>query len=136
MALSEAEYKTLIAAGLLDTADGTLAAQLDTLWEQYDTIASLELRYRNARLAAIDLLLGLAAQQVSFRALDGASVNLSDAFDHLLKLRELATADLAAAGGGGGIALGQLTQTAPVTVAARSLDPNDRRYRGDALRRS
>jgi hypothetical protein len=132
MPLTEQQYKALLVVEL-DNAAGILSSQIDIIWTKNDSVTDLDLHYLYARRDAIDLMLTQAANQVSFKALDGASVNLSDVFDHLLKLREQVETSLAEAGGGGGIALGQLTTTAPIQPTAGQSDPNAIRLRGSPI---
>lgn len=138
MPLTEQQYKDLIIAQIGDTASGVLADNIDLLWTKYDTIADLDLRSLYVQLDAIDLVIPYARSQVSFRALDGASVNLSDMMGHLLTMRDLVVAKLTQAVGstyGAGGTIGELTTKAPIEAdRARSVDPNDRIYRGDPLR--
>ena len=136
MPLSEQEYKDLILSDLPETTDGRLALNVDVLWTRFDTITDLEAHYLSTRLAAIDLLLGAAAQLVSFRTSSGSSVQASDVFDHLTKLRELAVAAIGGTSASGSAA-GQLTATAPIDPpfgAGSVPDANDRAYRGDPYR--
>lgn len=137
MALTPDQYKALIILQVGDNAAGLLAAQIDLLWESHDTIADDGLRALYTKIGAIDLMLGEARKYASFKALDGSSVSASDLFKHLMEMREAVEAQIAqaAAGLGGGGALGELTTTAPIMPDdGRQSDPNARRYRGDPLR--
>jgi hypothetical protein len=137
MALSAAEYKTLIVLAVGDDTAGTLAANIDLLWESHDTVASIPLVASLTKRDAIDLMLGRARTQVSFRTSSGSSVSLSDLFDHLLKLRAAVEAEIAQAQASatGAAAIGTLTQTAPIMRdTTGQVDPNGRRTRGDPLR--
>lgn len=136
MSLTAAQYQTLILAELGDTADGALAASLDLLWQRFDGVASLEARYHASKLAAIDFLLGQTRTEVDFRTSSGSAISASQAFAHLQALRagvELALGALGA--GSGGVALGPLTKTAPLTPTSGQVDPNRRALRGDPLKR-
>ncbi len=137
MPLTEAEYKSLILVAVGDDAAGTLAANIDLLWNSHDTVADLPLVAALTRRDAIDLILGRVRQQVDFRTSSGSEVNLSDLFDHLLKMRAAVDEQisLAQATLGGGGALDGLTTTAPIIPATGEIDPNARVYRGDPLRR-
>lgn len=138
MALTEEQYIALIIAGIGgDTDDSVLATNLPLFWQARDSIDDLNARALLVKLDAIDLLLGQTWRKVSFKALDGASVNLSDMFKHLLDLRDAvqAAADrgdtLASVGG----AVGELTTQAPVAPPFVGWpDANDRAYRGDPYR--
>lgn len=135
MALTAEQYQALILAELGD--DATLAAQLSTLWELAEGGGALIDRYRRAKLAGVELLLARAAGQVSFKALDGASVDLSDRFAHLLQLRDQLRAELAVAeGAAGGYGVGEITTQAPLSAPpapTTTPDPNARALRGDPL---
>lgn len=98
MALTIAQYKALIISELVDTADGKLAANIDLLWDKYPGTFDLHYHYLKTKLDAIDMLLGVYRAQVSFRALDGASVDLSDLFKHLMQLRKILIDDIVAIG--------------------------------------
>lgn len=137
--MTEQEYIDLIIASVGgDTADSLLATNLPIFWDAHDTIADLAIRAAAVKVDALRMLLAATARRVDFRALDGASVNLSDMFEHFLKLLRIAEEELAniqtlAAGGG---LIGQLTTTAPIMAdTPRGIDPNARSYRGDPLRR-
>lgn len=137
--MTEAEYIALIIASIGgDTLDGLLATNLPLYWAARASSASDAARAALVKIDGIDLLLGQTWRKVTFKALDGASVNLSDMFDHLLRLRSLAVEQ--AAGGGemaaGAVAIGNLVATAPIMPdTPRGVDPNARSYRGDPLRR-
>lgn len=123
-----------------DTVDALLATNLPTYWAAHADLTSDAAKKAAVKVDAIRLLIGQSWKKVSFKALDGASVNLSDMFEHLLKLLELAQQELAqstAGGVGAGAAIGTLTKTAPVMGSPRcGPDPNDRALRGDPLRRT
>jgi hypothetical protein len=114
-----------------------VATNIATYWELATDAASDGERYLLAKRAALDLVLGQAANQVSFRALDGSSVNLSDRFDHLVQLRALVQGVIDAGAGAaqGGGALGEMTTTAPIIAPAGSLDANAQVYRGSPYNR-
>jgi hypothetical protein len=137
--MTEAEYIALIITSIGgDTLDGLLATNLPLYWAAHASAASDVVRAALVKIDAIDLLLGQTWRKVTFKALDGASVNLSDMFDRLLKLRALAATQ--AAGGGeiaaGAVAIGDIATTAPIMPdTPRGANPNARSYRGDPLRR-
>jgi hypothetical protein len=136
--MTEDEYIALIITEIGgDTSDGLLAANLPTYWALHASVADLTLRALLTKIDGIRLLLGQTWRQVNFKALDGATVNLSDMFEHLTKLLELAEGQAAAAtSAAGGIAIGALTTTAPIMRDRSSQpNPNSRRIRGDPLRR-
>jgi len=136
--MTEEQYITLIIASIGgDTVDGLLATNLPIFWSLHSSSSDAS-RAIEVKIDGIRLLLGQAWRKVSFKALDGASVSLSDMFDHLLKLLELAQAELATAqlGADGSVAIGELTTTAPIgRDSPRGIDPNSRALRGDPLRR-
>lgn len=124
-----------------DTSDMLLATWLPVYWDARTGAPSDAARAAMVKIDGINLLLGNAWRNVDFKALDGSSVNLSDMFEHLTKLLDLAKAEAAAlvgaeSGTGGAVAIGSLTTTAPIMPdRAGGLDGNARRYRGDPLRR-
>jgi len=136
--VTEAEYIALAIASIGgDTEDGLLAANLPIFWDLH-TSSSDAARGVEIKIDAIRMLLGQAWRKVSFKALDGASVQLSDMFDHLVKLLELYQDELTNAqhGASGATAIGQLTTVAPIGAdSPRGTNPNARSYRGDPLRR-
>lgn len=138
MSLTEQQHQDQIVLTVGDDAAGTLASNIALLWAARAPIANLDLRALRVTVDAIDIMLGRVRSQVDFRAPDGSSVSLSDLFDHLITMREAALTELAQAqaGAGGGVAIGTLTQTAPIMRdRAAQPDPNSRRLRGDPLRR-
>lgn len=98
MALTSAQYKTLILTELMDTSGGLLAANIDLLWSKNDIATTIANQYLLTKRDAIYLLLGAVRQQVNFQALDGASVDLSDLFKHLMALLSIVQAQIEAAG--------------------------------------
>jgi len=140
MAPTEADYIQLIIVTIGgDTEGGLLATNLPIFWSAHDSVDDLNARAALVKLDAIDLLLGQSWKKVSFKALDGASVSLSDLFDHLLRLRQLAqdAADRGDTITNAGGAIGELTTQAPIAPpwgAGTFPDANDRAYRGDAYR--
>ncbi len=137
MPLTQEQYSTLIVLEVGDTATGAIATNIDLLWTRWDTIADLDLRALFVRRDAIDIAIADVRKQISFKALDGASVDLSDLLEHLLKMREAVEAEIGQAGAsaGGGIVVGGLVTTAPIMPDNPfQNDPNDRQYRGDPLR--
>ncbi len=133
MALTASEYQELLVD---EFASDTITANIARYWavSAQDTDA---LTYLKTRVYILDLLLTGAAGKVSFKALDGASVSMSDYFDHLRALRETAAGELAAASSGSvDAAIGTIEKTAPIERPnALWPDANDRRYRGDSYRR-
>jgi hypothetical protein len=109
-----------------------VATNIATYWALAADAASDGERYLLAKRASLDLILGQAANQVSFRALDGASVNLSDRFEHLVQLRALVQAaiDAGVSVAQGGGALGEMTTTAPIMAPHGARDANAQAYRG------
>src|SRR5262245_55663587 len=115
--MTEQDYIDLIITTIGgDTTDGLLAATLPTYWALHSAVADDAARALLVQRDTIMLLLGQSWRTVSFKALDGASVDASDIFDHLLELLKITqaaidagAADLSAAG-----AVGQLVHTAPV----------------------
>lgn len=135
---TEQQYRDLILDELGDTTSGALAANIDLLWERFDSVVDLDLHYLYAKRAAIDLLLGQVRAQVDFKTSSGSSVDLDQLFQHLLALRESLELELVASSAGGvgaGAAIGELTATAPIMPASGQRDPNRRSLRGDPLKR-
>jgi hypothetical protein len=136
--MTEAEYIALAIASIGgDTEDGLLATNLPIFWSLHasssDTLRAVEIK-----IDGIRMLLGQTWRKVSFKALDGASVSLSDMFDHLVKLLALYQDELTLAqmGASGSVAIGELTTQAPIgRDTPRGIDPNSRSVRGDPLRR-
>lgn len=132
--MTEEEYIAQIITSIGgDTTDGMLATNLPIYWAARDSVADLNARALLVKRDGIDLLLGNTWRKVDFKALDGASVSLSDMFDHLLKLRSVVQdqidrlADQAAAGG----AVGELLTTAPIgPPTVFGPDANSGAYRG------
>lgn len=135
MPLDATQYQSLIVVEVGDTAAGILAANIALLWTKHDTIADDYLHYLFTKRSAIDYMLGGERYRVDFAALDGAEVKADQIYQHLLQMRALVDDLIAEAGAaaGGGLALGELVQTAPIMPAAGQLDPNSRRLRGDPL---
>ena len=126
--MTAAEYQQLIVDEFALEEISTNIARYWTLSDQGDGDARTYLR---TRLYVIDLLLTRAANRVSFRALDGASVSLSDWFDHLTAIRQAAYQALQEARAAQGVAAsGQLTTTAPVAPPPGMPDANDPAYGG------
>lgn len=113
-----------------------IAGKLDYWLGQSNVVG---LPYRQARLDSIDFLISAYKSKVDYKE-GNQEVKASGIVSNLLKLREAALKDLemcmGVAGGNRGGAVGLLTHKAPVEVGTLCLDPNDRAYRGDALRRS
>lgn len=131
MPLTEAQYKALIPVEVGDDAAGSVASNIDTLWTKNDDQPDLFTRYLTTKRDAIGLLMGRVRQMVSFHALSGASVNLSDLMKNLetmlaavndqivLQAEQLRSA-----------ALAPLTTTTPTTPPAGWPDANDPQYKG------
>ena len=133
MPLNSSQYQALIIVEVGDNAAGALATNIATLWTKHDTIADDYLHYLFTKRSAIDYMLGGERYRADFAALDGAEVKADQIFQHLLQMRTLVDDLIAEAGAGGGLALGELAQTAPIMPAAGQRDPNSRRLRGDPL---
>lgn len=116
--------------------NATVTANIATYWS-ISALSSDALTYLKTRLHILDLALIGAVGKVDFKALDGASVALSDYFDHLLELRKLAAEALdSALADAGGVAVGTIAKTAPIErPCIAGPDANDRMYRGDTYRR-
>lgn len=136
--MTEEQYIALVIASIGgDTEDLLLATNLPLFWAMHTTSSDAR-RAVEIKIDGIRMLLGQTWRNVSFKALDGASVNLSDMFDHLVALLELAQTELAQTQNGldGSAAIGQLTTVAPIMPdSARGINPNSRSVRGDPLRR-
>lgn len=135
---TEADYKALIILQIGDDASGTLAANIDLLWDTHADIANPALVALLTKRDAINVMLARVRNQVNFQALDGARVAASDMFSHLLAMRKALEEQIAQAMAGqdGSVAIGQLTTTAPIERdMSNQPDPNNRIYRGDPLRR-
>jgi hypothetical protein len=129
-----AEYQQFL---IEEFQNDTVTANIARYWA-LSAGATDALTYLRTRLYILDLALTGAVGKVSFKALDGSSVEQSDYFDHLLELRKLAAAELqAAAGDVGGVAVGTLLKTAPIEPPCGfQPDANDRAFRGDPYRRT
>ncbi len=136
MPLNSSQYQALIVVEVGDNTAGDLATNIALLWAKHDTIDDDYTRYLFAKRSAIDFMLGGERYRADFAALDGAEVKADQLFQHLLQMRKLVD-DLigeTGAAGGGGMALGELIQTAPILRSSTSQpDPNSRRIRGDPL---
>ena len=87
--MTEAEYIALAIASIGgDTEDGLLATNLPIFWSLHSSSSDAR-RAIEIKIDGIRILLGQTWRKVSFKALDGASVSLSDMFDHLVKLLSL-----------------------------------------------
>lgn len=133
MPLSSSQYQALIVVEVGDNQAGALAAAIGDLWTKHDQVADDYLHYLLVKRSAIDYMLGGERYRVDFKALDGAEVKADQIYQHLLQMRQLVEGLIAEAGAGAGLALGSLTQTAPIMPAAGQRDPNSRRLRGDPL---
>jgi hypothetical protein len=112
-------------------ANATITANISRYWA-LSAAASDRLTFLQARIYILDLALTGAIGKVSFKALDGASVQLSDYFDHLLAIRNLAKDELVAAmSGDSTVAVGLIQKTAPI-MSPNGIGPdgNDSAYRG------
>lgn len=136
---SDAELKQLAITQVGDNEAGLLAANVDLLWTLAASASSEALRFLQTKLGLIDVMLGSIREQVDIKG-NGAELDLSDKFDHLLKMRKAVEGDI-------GIATGQFAQgsAAPLagsltTTAPRSpclpgqRDGNNPEYRGDLYR--
>jgi len=135
MALSEQQYQDLIILEVGDDANGTLATLLPLAWERFAALG-LEARYRAAKLAAIDAMLGRVRGQVRIVGVGGASVDAHQLTTHLQDMRATLQAQIDAetAGAAAGGAMGDLTTTAPIAPPLGAWDASDRAYRGDPYR--
>jgi hypothetical protein len=135
MPLTSSQYQTLIVTEVGDNQAGQLAAAIAELWTKHDTIADDYLRYLFTKRSAIDFMLGGNRYYVDFEGLDGAKAKADQIYQHLLQMRELVEGLIAEAGAaaGGGLALGELVQTAPIMPRPGQRDPNSRHLRGDPL---
>src|SRR5262245_44704111 len=116
MPLNQSQYSSLIILEVGDTASGVITTNIATLWTKWDTIADLDAQALYVKRDAIELVLGEVRKQTTIRAADGSSVDLNKLFDHLIAMRTATLDQIEAAqsGLGGGIAVGQLTTTAPI----------------------
>jgi hypothetical protein len=137
MPLDQAEYSQLILLDVGDTSTRAIESAMLLLWKKHDDIADLDLRALFVKRDAIGIALADVRKQVTVRGLDGASVDLNKLFEHLQQMRTNVEAQIASAGAAasGGVEIGTLTTTAPLMPSGRELDANERRYRGDPLRR-
>lgn len=131
MALTEAEYQTLIITEIGDDDAGTLAATVPLYWSRRSGVADLESRYLVTKRDAIVLMLGTVRDLVDMSS-GGDSVKLSQKLSNLRTLLELLDEQIAQAAGASGAAAaaGELTQTAPILPPTGSFDSNAGVYRG------
>lgn len=131
--MTDAELQALIIAQVGDDAAGTLATQVPVLWALYADQPTA-LRMLLCRRDAISIMLARVRTQVSFRALDGAAVNLSDLAKHLQAMYDQVEGQIAEAQRTGAAPLvAERTATAPITPTLPP-DANDPRYRGSPYR--
>lgn len=129
MSLTDEQYQQLIIAQVGDDEAGTLATNVPILWAQYAD-ESATLRFLLTKRGAIECMQARVRKQVSFRALDGASVQLSDLLSHLATLYDQVQNQITAAESSGVLPqIGELTTIAPITPELPP-DANDARYRG------
>lgn len=133
MPLSAAQYQNLIVLQVGDDAAGTLAANIGTLWLKNDDRTDDYARYLYSKRDAIDVMLGRVRAQVDFKALDGASVNLTDLTANLQAMRADVQAQIDEYGAilNGAGAIGEIATTAPIEPPPFWPDANDPRYKGD-----
>jgi hypothetical protein len=133
MALTAEQYQELVILQVGDDAAGTLAANIALLWARNDDRSDNVVRFLYTKRDAIDVMLAGVRKQVTFKALDGASVNLSDLMRNLQQMRDdvqgLIDEQALIANGAG--AIGALTTTAPIPPPPFWPDANDPRYKGD-----
>lgn len=132
-----------VGAALADHVPGVVVPNIATIWNMWSQKAYGDppLQYFYARLTALDRILGQFRAKIS-QSLGQLAPNLKQKFDNLLALRQGFVLDiqwheeLAAANRTGVVE--QITRTAPRTAddVGGGADPNDPRYRGDALVRS
>lgn len=130
MALTAAQYRALIVAQFGD--DPAVAESVDLLWAKNDDQANVALQYLYTRRDVIDLLLTRARSQVDFRALNGASVSLSQLTENLQRLRQTVEDEIAGEiAEAGGYQSGEIATQAPVAPPYPWMsDANAPRYRG------
>ncbi len=88
MPLTDAQYKSLAVLQVGDSADGVLATNSDLLWDKNDDRADSYTRFLYTKRDAIDTIMASVRGKVSFKALDGASVNVSDLMKNLQQMRD------------------------------------------------
>jgi hypothetical protein len=132
MPLSEIEYKALILRRVgVELPEPT---DLDLIWKRHDDKKPRELRYNYALLEAIELLLGDNWQLFSASE-DGQRGELSQKFEHLVKLAERAEKEierLQKARRAASMSVSRLTTKAPVDTPASMPDANSIDYSGSA----
>jgi hypothetical protein len=133
MALTEDEWKQLVILQCGDTETGILASTIDLLWLKNADRADLYTRFLYTKRDALDVLMATVRMKVDFKALDGASVSLSDLMDHLQQMRDDVEGliDDEQAGILNAPAIGDITTTAPIMPPPFWPDGNDPRYKGD-----
>jgi hypothetical protein len=91
MSLTDEQIQALITTQVGDEVttewpDGVLSANIATIWEGYtDESAALQRLY--TKRDCIDLVLGIVRKKVDFRDPAGISADLSDLYDHLVRMR-------------------------------------------------
>lgn len=141
LALLSTELRGALAEGA-PTADEVTAfeAYLELLWGRYAAQGriALQLQALYVKRDAINYLRTQVAHQTDYQeadvreSLNQRSLNLQRLFDDVAAELKVLLGQIA---GRGGVAVGQITRTAPVMPSdprAVVLDPNDSRYRGDA----
>lgn len=136
MPLTDDQEQLLIATQFGKTGDADFAALISLLWTKYDDLPAIDPRLRPLmvrREALVSLITGLDAPGKWEEA--GVSEDNSLALANLRFQLELVDKQLLRIQGAGAAFVGQLTATAPIPPRGSFLDPNDRFYRGDPLRR-
>jgi hypothetical protein len=112
MALTDAQYKSLIILQCGDTANGTLATNIDLLWDKNDDRADLGTRFLYTKRDAIDVLTDLMKHLQMMR----------DDVERLIdEQAQIANAP----------AIADIETTAPIMPPDFWPDANDPRYKGD-----
>lgn len=129
-----------IPAELGEATNASLVAFLDSqsaYWLSQSNVIGVP--YRQMKVAALNFLIASYKTKADYRE-GNQEVKASQIVTNLLKLRDVALKDLemwqAQAISNRGGTVGLLTHQAPVETNGLGLDPNDRAYRGDVLRRS
>lgn len=148
--LTDNEYLQLIRdeLGAVDSGDAAIVAAYDSLdknlplyWRKYQDRRGWGPRVRAlyVKRDAVELLLGHMWQAVTNTDSD-VSESLSDMFEHLQKLKDSVLGEIAllasVRNAARGPAVGRMEATAPIETPGCLSDPNDRRFRGDPIRRS
>lgn len=122
--------------------DLSFEASVDTWWTHYSNDPTIgdEVRYLQTKLKAIDILKGIRFPRVDWEQAHTSQKN-NQAFQALVEMRKATLADLEIELGHASASrqpeVGQIITQAPLeSPPTTNVDPNARRYRGDAIRRS